>query len=213
VRRSALLKVLFALAALAVFAVLFIRSVKNVSAQPYTMDRTQLTGWTIGLDPAPDTSGVVLALVPPRSLAPPLFSQIFSRSGLTLSGPDTVEMPLVLKAEFDRAQMSRTLPPETLEQLARESAVASTPPTPTCLATRRISQPRSTRQVFFVRFDFPPFAALRRMIAARLGSGVAFDPGGLSPIVITAATDADFASWLPLQGGAQQDCVAPITLQ
>ncbi len=212
-RRSTLLKIVIGLAALAVFAVLFIRSAENISAQPYTMQRAQLDGWTVALDPAPEASGVVLALVPPRTLAPPLFSQIFSRSGLTLSGPDQVEMPLVLRAEFDRAQMATTLPPEALEQLARESGVASTAPVPTCLATRRISQPRSTRQVFFLRFDFPPLAALRRTISDRLGGAAGFDPAGVSPIMIMAATDSSFATWLPLQGDAHQDCVAPITVQ
>ena len=151
-------------------------------------------------------------IVPPSTLAPPLFSQIFSRSGLSLSGPNPVAMPLVLKTEFDRAGMSSAMPPEALVQLARENGVESMQPKPTCLANRRISQPGSTREVFFVRFEFAPFATLRSAIAGRLGGAGGFDVAGLSPAVIIAATDENFGSWLPLQGDAAQDCVAPIVV-
>ena len=177
------------------------------------MERAQLAGWTVALPPASDASGVVLALWPPLMLAPPLFSQIFSRSGLSLSGPSPVAMPLVLKSEFDRAGIDLTLSPEALIQLARESGLESIQPKPTCLANRRISQPGSTRDVFFVRFEFPPFAVFRSTLAARIGAAVGFDPAGLSPAVIIAATDGDFGSWQPLHGDATQDCVAPITVR
>ena len=200
-------------AAVTLFGFLFIRSARNVGAQPYTIGRAQLGGWTVAAHPAPDASGVVLAVWPPGTLAPPLFSQIFARSGLTISGPSPVGMPLVLKAEFDRAGMASVLSPEALVQLARMSGLESMQPKPTCLANHRISQPGSTREVFFVRFEFPSFAAFRSDLAARLGAGTGFDLAGLSPAVIIAATDGNFASWLPLQGDATQDCVAPITVQ
>ncbi len=212
-RRSTLLKIVLGLAALALFGVLFVRSARNTAAQPYTMERAQLDGWVVALDPAPDASGVVLGLRPPGTLAPPLFNQIFSRVGLTLNQPDPLAMPLVLNAEFDRPGMAGALPLDALEDMARASGLQSTPPLPTCLAHRRISQPGSTRDLFFLRFEFPPLAALRLAIAARLGPAAGFDPAGLSPIVIIAGTDRDFRSWLPLQGDATQDCVAPIVVQ
>ena len=211
-RQSTVIKIVLGLTAVALFAFLFIRSARSVGAQPYTMGRAQLGGWKVALDPAPDASGVVLALWPPSTLAPPLFSQIFSRSGLSLSGPNPVAMPLVLKAEFDRAGMSSAMPPEALVQLARENGVESMQPKPACLANRRISQPGSTREVFFVRFEFAPFAALRSAIAGRLGAAGSFQVAGLSPAVIIAATDENFGSWLPLQGDAAQDCVAPVVV-
>lgn len=212
-RQSTIIKIVLGLAAVALFSVLFIRSARNVGAQPYTIGRAELSGWRVALHPAPDSSGVVLALWPPGTLAPPLFSQLFARSGLSLSGPSPVGMPLVLKAEFDRAGMGRALPPEALVQLARESGLEAVQPKPTCLANRRISQPGSTREVFFVRFDFSSFAVLRRTIAARLDAAAGFDPAGLSPAVIIAATDGDFGSWQPLHGEATEDCLAPITVQ
>lgn len=211
-RQSTFFKFVLGLAAVALFAVLFIRSARNTGAEPYAIERAQLRGWTIALDPAPDVSGVVLALWPPSELAPPLFRQVFSRSGLSLRGPNPAAMPLVLKAEFDRA--GRAMPPEALEQLARENGLDSAQPTPTCLAHRRVSEPGSTREVFFVRFEFPPFAALRRAIAARLDAAAAFDHApGLSPVVIIAATDGNFGRWLPLEGDATEDCIAPIAVQ
>ena len=79
-RQSTVIKIVLGLTAVALFAFLFIRSARSVGAQPYTMGRASLGGWKVGLDPAPDASGVVLALWPPSTLAPPLFSQIFSRS-------------------------------------------------------------------------------------------------------------------------------------
>jgi len=212
-RQSTLFKFVLGLAAVALFTVLFIRSARNTGAEPYAIEQAQLRGWTIALDPAPDASGVVLALWPPSELAPPLFRQVFSRSGLSLRGPNPAAMPLVLKAEFDRAGIGRAVPPEALEQLARENGLDSMPPTPTCLAHRRLSEPGSTREVFFMRFEFPPFAALRRAIAARLDAAAGFDHAGLSPVVIIAATDGNFGRWLPLEGDATEDCVAPIAVQ
>ncbi len=92
-RRTVLLKLILGLVAVAVFGVLFIRSVRNTGAAPYTMARSDLAGWTVALDPNAATSGVVLALWPPNFMARGLFSQLFSRSGLSLTGPNPVAMP------------------------------------------------------------------------------------------------------------------------
>ena len=215
-----LTKIAVGLAAFAVLAVLFLRSVVNVGSEPYIVERDRLSNWTVALDPAPNASGVLLALWPQNTLAPPLFSQLFARSGLSLSGPNPVAMPLVLKSEFDLA-LAGTLSPDALLVLARSSGLESIQPKPLCMANRRVSQPGSTREVFFVRFDQPPFDAFRRQVAQQLtaaggdagGKNGSFNPLGLSPILIMAATDVNFGSWLPLQGDASQDCLAPIAVQ
>ncbi len=212
-RASTLFKIVGVVAAIALFAFLFVRSARQVSAEPYTMSRAPLSGWTVALDPSPATSGVYLALWPPSTLAPPLFSQIFSRSGLSLSGPNPVAMPLLLVSEVERGGIGRAMPADALVATARDSGLESIQPKPTCLANRRISQPGSTREVFFLRFDFAAFSAWRRAVAARLGDGAGFDPASLTPTVIIAATDGNFGSWQPLSGDAAQDCVAPITVQ
>lgn len=210
-RRTTLLKVALSFAALAVFGELFIRSVRNTGAEPYTMARADLAGWTAGLAPDADPSGVLLALWPPNSLARPLFSQLFSRSGLSLTGPNPVAMPLVLQKEFDRS-LKGVVTPDGLLALARDSGLESVQPKPSCMATRRVSEPGLTRELFFVRFEHAPFAAFRRQVATR-AAGPGFEPDSVSPVVIVAATDASFGTWLPLEGDGPQDCLAPIALE
>ncbi len=210
-RRTVLIKLILGIVALAVFSVLFIRSVRNTGAAPYTMARSDLAGWTVALAPDAATSGVVLGLWPPNSMPRPLFSQLFSRSGLSLSGPNPVAMPLVLKGEYDRA-LAGTLTPEALLGMAKESGLESIQPKPVCMATRRVSEPGLTRELFFVRFEHAPFALFRQQVAARAASP-GFDAASVSPVVIVAATDAAFGTWLPLEGDGTRDCLAPITLE
>ena len=210
-RQSTLIKLAVGLLAIVVFGVLFIRSVRNVGAQPYTLRRATLASWTVALDPAPATSGVRLALWPPGTFAAPLFSQLFTRSGLSLSGPNPVSMPLLLESEFTRS-VNGAVVPDALVQLARESGLESLQPTPQCMASRRVSEPGVTREVYFLRFGDAAFTAFRQALAARIGTG-GFEPAALSPVVIIAATDANFGSWLPLQGEPTQDCLAPVELQ
>ena len=215
-RQSTLIKIAVGLAVVALFGVLFVRSVMNVAAAPYTLARTGLAGWTVALDPAVVESGVLLALWPPDTLAPPLFSQLFTRSGISLSGPNPVAMPLVLQAEFDRTLAGR-IAPDALVTLARDSGLETIQPKPLCMASQRASQPGSNRQVYFVRFEHPSFGEFRRQIAARVNAAGAdatgFDPISLSPVVIVAASDVNFRSWLPVGGDATEDCVAPIVVQ
>ncbi len=216
VRRTTLIKVAVGLAAIGLLGVLFVRSAMNVGAEPYTVARDRLERWTVGLHHNSTASGVLVALRPRNTFAPPLFSQIFRRSGQSLSGPDPAAMPLVLTGEFDRA-LSGSLTPDALVALARDSGLESNRPTPLCMASRRVSQPGSTREVFFVRFEGTAFEGFRQQVAQQLraagGDAAAFDPKGLSPIVIVAATDASFSSWLPLRGDAAEDCLAPIVVQ
>ena len=163
------------------------------------------------MSPDAATSGVVLALWPPNFMARGLFSQLFSRSGLSLSGPNPVAMPLVLKGEYDRA-LASAVTPDGLLGMARESGLESVQPKPVCMATRRVSEPGLTRELFFVRFEHAPFARFRQQVAAR-AAGPGFDAASVSPVVIVAATDGAFSTWLPLEGDGTSDCLAPITLE
>jgi len=210
-RRTVLIKLILGLVAVAVFGVLFMRSVRNTGAVPYTMARSDLAGWTLALAPDSATSGVLLALWPQNNMARPLFSQLFSRSGVSLSGPNPVAMPLILKSEYDRA-LAGAVTPEALLDMARESGLESMQPKTVCMATRRVSEPGLTRDLFFVRFEHAPFAPFRQQVAAR-ATGPGFDAASLSPVVIVAATDGAFGTWLPLEGDGPADCLAPITLQ
>ena len=83
------------------------------------------------------------------------------------------------------------------------------------MAQRRISEPGITRQVYFVRFDWPALDAFRRQAAEqmRAAGGAGLDPAALSPVLIVAGSDAAFGRWLPLNPASTDDCVAPIAIK
>lgn len=213
--RRSLIKGVAGLVALGVLGVLFVRSARNTQAEPYEVSRDRLAHWTLAIDAESSHSGVLLALRPPPEFAPALFSKVFTRAGESLSGPAPAEMPLVLKSEFDGA-VSGTVTPESLLALARARGLESATIEPRCMAHRRVSQPGMTRQVYFIRFEWPAFDGFRRQVSQQLrdagNPASAFDPTGLSPVVIIAASDAAFGSWLPLRADAADDCLAPIVV-
>jgi hypothetical protein len=217
VRRTGLIKVAVGLVALGGLGVLFVRSARNVQAEPYEVARGRLAKWTLAIEPGSSASGILLALRPQAELASALFSQVFTRSGESLSGPVPAAMPLVLQSEFDRA-IAGTLTPDALLAAARAAGLEPATFQLRCMAQRRVSQPGLTRQVFFLRFDWPAFDEFRRDVARRLrdagGHASAFEPAALSPVLIIAATDASFSTWLPLNADpAVDDCLAPIAVR
>lgn len=214
-RRGTAIKISAAVAALGVLGVLIVRSAQSTRAQPYEVEKNHLAPWTLAVDPTPGQSGALLVLRPHADLATGLFNQVFRRSGESLRGPRPAAMPLVLEGELDSAATAM-LTPDALLALARASGLESAPLEPSCLAHQRVSQPGLTRQVYFLRFTSPAFDEFRRQVAQRLsalGSATPFDPAALSPIVIIAGSDGAFKTWLPLQPGAVDDCVAPITVR
>ncbi len=214
-RRGTVIKMLAVVAALGVFGVLFVRSAQSTRAEPYEVEKSHLAPWTLAVDPLPRQSGALLVLRPQADLAAGLFHQLFLRSGESLRGPNPVAMPLVLESELG-GTATAMLTPDALLALARESGLESTPLEPRCMSSRRVSRPGLTRQVYFLRFTSPPFDEFRRQVAQRLsalGSATPFDPAALSPVVIIAASDAAFNTWLPLQEGAVDDCLAPTVVR
>jgi hypothetical protein len=214
-RRSALIKVAVGLVALGVVGVLFVRSARSVRAEPFKVSRDHLSGWTLEIDPESSESGVLLALRPPRALAASLFNEVFARTGESLSGPVPPAMPLVLQREVDPGTAG-ILRPEALLELARSAGLESAPLEPRCMAHRRVSAPGITRQLYFVLFELPAFDTFRRQVAQRLrdgGSTSTFDPAAQSPVLIVAATDAAFSSWLPVRADAEKECFAPISVE
>jgi hypothetical protein len=193
---------------------LFVRSAQNVRSEPYEIPRNRLTGWTLAIEQAPNASGVLLGLQPDKQTAAMLFGQVFSRSGESLSGPVPAAMPLVLQGEFDRAHAG-TLTPDALLTAARSAGFESSALEPRCLAQRRISEPGVTRTVYFVRFDWPAFAAFRGETARqmRAAGGVGLEPAALSPVLIVAGSDPAFGRWLPLTAENADDCLAPIAIK
>ena len=211
--RNLLIKILVGVAVAAGLAFLFIRSAYQTRSQPYTVERRHLANWTLSTEKASD--GAILSLRPPPELGPTLFREIFSRMMESLTAPTPVSMPLLLQSEYDKAFAGR-MTPEALTILARFARFESAVFEPQCLASRRISEPGSTRQVYFILFNAPVVESFRQglqTMVTKAGAGATdFDASALSPVVIVAATDAGFSRWLPLRADAKADCVAPIVV-
>ena len=211
-----MIKAAVAVVALAALGILFVRSAQNTRAEPYSVARERLSNWRLVAEPASSPSGMLLELRPPPELLGPLFSQVFARSGQSLSGPVPAAMPLVLQSEFT-GSMAAAFTPDALLALARAAGVEQATVAIHCLANRRVSEPGSTRDVYFLRLDVPGFDAFRQQVGQKLreagGGASGYEPAALSPILIVAATDANFSRWFPLKAGPDEDCLAPVTAQ
>jgi hypothetical protein len=209
-----LIKIGVALAVVGGLGWLFVRSAQNVRSEPYEIARARLSGWTLAIDPAPETSGVVLGLQPDKTTAATLFNQVFSRTGESLSGPVPASIPLILQREFTDATAG-TYTRVALLASARAGGLESSAFEPRCMAHRRISEPGITRQVYFIRFDWPAFGAFRGQVAEqmRAAGGAGIDPAALTPLMIVGATDAAFNRWLPLSAESANDCLAPMAIK
>lgn len=208
-----LVKVMVALVALAALGLFFVRSVRNTSAEPFSIPRAHLAGWTLGLAPPDDPLGAFLTLTPNAQLMPPLSRELFSRMGESLHYPRAA-MPVVLRAEFDSG-ISGTVTPDALLDLARQAGLESAPIQPRCMARRRDSAPGVLRGIYFLVFDLPQFSQFREQVAQRIrakGRNSVFDPAALSPVVIAANLDGDTARWLPLRA-VESDCFAPVVVE
>jgi hypothetical protein len=214
-RRPALVKVLIGVGAFALFAFLFMRSLQSTREAPFVLDATDLTGWTLAVQPPADPFGAWLALRPPAPFATALGGELFARGGESVNYPSPAGIPLLLRREFDRAFAGR-IAPETITGLAAELGVTAPAWTPRCMGYRRVSEPRGPRAAYFVLFEAPAFDRFRQGLSAALreagGDVSAFDPTALSPALIVAALDGDFEYWMPLRATADADCFAPIEL-
>ena len=210
-----LLKVMIALVAAAVLAVLFVRSARSTVAQPFTIARQHLAGWTLTLAPDADPLGSSLSIVPNAALMRPLASDLFTRMGESLHYPPAA-MPVVLRREFQRA-MAGVLTPEALLDAARAAGLESATFQPRCMARRRISAPGVLKGVYFLLFDLPQFTRFREQIAQRVRAAgrdaSLFDPAALSPVLIAADLDESFSGWLPLRANPEADCFAPVVVE
>ena len=172
-----LLKVLVALVAAAALGLMFVRSVRSTSAEPFSIPQAHLTGWTLALAPPGDPLGALLTLTPDPRLMPPLSRELFARMGESLHYPQAA-MPLVLRGEFDRA-IAGSVTPDALLELARQSGLEPPSIHPHCMGRRRDSAPGVVRGIYFLVFDLPQFRQFREQVAKRIGGGGAnslFDP-------------------------------------
>lgn len=204
-------KTLLVLAALGVMAFLFLRSVQGTRAEPYTIAAAHLEGWTLAVEMGSAPTSVLIGLRPPRELAAGLFRQLFTRHAESMNGPSVPVVPLLLRDEFDRSFAGR-MSPAQLHDLARQTGLDAAPPVARCMAYRRDSAPGVTKQLYFVVFDAAAFTRFREQAAAAAIENSGFDPLAVSPVLLVAASDANFNQWLPLRA-AEGDCIAPISVE
>lgn len=208
-RSNLLLKVVILLVVFAVLGYLFIHSLETTRSEPYTVERPHLGKWTLVLEPAEAPDAPLLSARTGIELVAGLFRQLFQRAMESMNTPEHSSIPIVLRGEFDAA-LARKLTPEALLAAARESGIESAVHEPRCLAHRRISEPRNTRQVYFAIVDSPSIVAFREALAWD-GQGQ-FDAAALTPVMIVGASDAAFSQWLPIRAD-EGDCVAPIEIR
>ncbi|HEY0284162.1 MAG TPA: hypothetical protein VGC23_02155 [Vicinamibacterales bacterium] len=202
-KKSLLIKIAAGIAAVGVFAALFMRSLEDTRSAAYTIDPAHLRSWTLALEPASAANDPLLVLRPSPELAGGLFKQIFSRAMESLNSPTAPSIPIVLRGEFDRVAGDQ-LSQEAMLAAAKAAGVESGAPSPRCLVLRRVSEPGGVRQAYLVFFDAPAIAQFRRQIG--------LDPDAVSPIMFVAGAGAGFNSWLPQRINADTDCLAPVEI-
>jgi hypothetical protein len=200
---------------LAVLGWLFWRTVQSSLAEPYVVDAGMVAEWTLALRGPLQPGAGLLVLQPSDQLRADLFQQIFNRTMESMTSPTVAAMPLVLHAEYRDALGSVLAPPDVLE-VAEESAVATAVPAPVCIGVVRREGSGTTRQLYYAIFDAPEIGRFRQALASRYaqaGGTAAFEPDGFPLVVPIAASDADFASWWPLDVSAETDCLAPLVTE
>lgn len=207
-RSTLVVKVLVGAAILAGLGYLFVHSLESTRSDPYSVARAHLADWTLELDPAAP-GGVLLSVRTSGDLVSNLFRQVFQRVMESMVTPQGSSIPIVLRAEFDRALAGRMDPGELLAAARAAGLEERGSHEPRCLGHRRTSQGRDVRQVYFVLFDSPSIAAFREQLAGL--SGGTFEAASLSPVMLVGSTEGVRDRWLPMRAD-ESDCVAAIQI-
>jgi len=213
--RKILSRAAIAVVALAALAWLFLKTVQDTNAEPYLVDGSELSGWTLALEDPDAGAPALLVLRPPVPLTGDVFQQIFHRTGVSLAGPTRAGMPIVLASEYS-AGLKGVLTPDELLEKARAAGLEKDTLTPVCMGV--MLDPSSGRQIqrFFLVFESRAFSALRadlaRMRETRRSPG-AFDPASLVPIVPVASFEPDFHRWWPFQVDTARDCQTGLAIR
>lgn len=215
-RFTAVLKVAVALAAIVGLGYLFVQSASDVRAEPYTMPRAHLQGWTLWLEPGARPTDPMLALRPRAELVHGLFRQVFARAMESMYMSETAAIPVLLQGEFDRAFAGR-VPPAALLAAGREAGLETATIEPTCIGYERHSEPGSIRQLYYAVFDAPAVLRFRQDLVQLVPAGPApsadFDPAAQSPVLFISTAGQAFSGWLPMRVNPETDCVAPIVVE
>jgi hypothetical protein len=205
-RSRPIVKLLVVCGLLAGLGYLFLHSLESTRSEPYVVDARHVSAWTLALEPARGAGSPLLVLRTGKEVVTDLFSQLFKRSMESMTTAPTASIAVVLHGEYDRG-LSGHMTTDQLLVAGRDAGLETRAPELRCLAHRRVSEPGSTRQVYFVLADAPAIGAFRSRLAATAPG--AFDAEATSPVMFVGATDAGFHTWLPMKV-TDADCVAPV---
>ena len=213
--RRILKRAAIAVVALAAVSWLFLKTIRETNAEPYQVDRAELSGWTLALED-PDAGGpALLVLRPPVGLTGDVFQQIFHRTGVSLAGPAGIGMPIVLASEYAEA-LKAVVTPGELMNLARAAGLEKEAAVPVCMGVTKDPQSGRLIQRFFLVFESSAFTRLRLELA-RLheaqGAAGDFRPSALLPILPVASFESDFHRWWPFQVDTARDCQTTIAFR
>lgn len=183
------------------------------TTQPYTVQRSALSGWTVVTSRGDEPW--LLGLQPPAALSASLFEQLSAKAGVALVAPAQTVLPLVLRAEYDDS-LQGVYGMDSLVRIARDVGIENAVFEPICVAHRIEAGSQGPRQLFYIAFNSNGFRELRNgMMPAQPehgGTGV-YDPMALLPLLPVAASDGEFARWWPLAFDRRTDCQAPLFVQ
>ena len=202
-KKPVLGKLVFGLIAVAVFAVVFMRSLRDSRSEPYTVAPQHLQGWTLALEPASSPGEPLLVLRPVAALPQELFRQVFARTMESYTALAGSAMPVVLRGEYDKV-IGDQMTQDQLLAAARTAGLERTSIVPRCLVHRRTSVPGGVQQVYLALFDAADVVSFRQQLG--------LDAAGQSPILFIAGADANFNRWLPMRVDPATECVAAINV-
>jgi hypothetical protein len=208
-------KLALAVVVVAALGWLFLKTIRDTNAEPYTVDAAELSGWTLALEDPQQGGPALLVLNPPAQLVGEVFRQIFLRTGQSLAGPVRAAVPVVLHAEYAGA-LKGLLSPEELLQAAREARLERERFEPLCLGMKREATGAREIQRFFLVLESAAFSGFRSELSRRHEAGGGsgrFDATSLPPILPVASFEPDFHRWpWPPRVDAATDCTASVVV-
>lgn len=209
-RKQTLVKLALVLVALVVVPWLFLRTLQDTIAAPYSVPEGSLSGWTLVLADPMRPAVWAVGLQPPDLFRAGLFDQLFDRTMASMTSPVDDALPIVLDSEL-RGGLAAGLSPEAIRRAADEAGLEQVSLQPVCMAVKRETFAGRTREFFFVVFDVPEVDAFRRRLGEMVGGGAGADAfGPLDLILPIAGSDTAFTGWWPVVVDREVDCQAPV---
>ena len=112
-------------------------------SQPYTVQRSALSGWTVVVSHGAEPW--VIAAQPPAAMAASLFRQLTATSDVPLMPPDLTVLPLVTRSDDDDA-LQGVYGVESLIRMAHEAGIDESVFEPVCVARQLDSGQNAARR-------------------------------------------------------------------